>query len=374
MEFKLILKKINNTLTKDEEEIFQQWYDESEEHQEYFSQVKNNYYTSNVESVDVRKAWIELNKKTQIVPQRKRIFNRYFIAAASVAAILVLATGTLLLTKFFTDNQISQNGIIAPGSDRATLTLDDGQQISLAKGKYFNNSNTQSNDNSLTYSTSQANTQLSHNVLTTPRGGQFFVQLSDGTKIWLNAESQLRYPVKFLPDSPREVELVYGEAYFDVSPSTNHNGMPFSVHTKSQNIEVLGTEFNVKAYRSEKEVFTTLIEGKINVKNDQKEQIINPGQQSVTNQETLTINQVDTEPEIAWKNGLFIFDEMPLEEMMESLASWYDIEIIFKNEQKKTLIFSGSLKRTDNLNELLNNIALTGDVKFTISKKTITIE
>src|SRR5690606_33390781 len=145
--------------------------------------------------------------------------------------------------------------------------------------------------------------------LTIPRGGQFNVVLSDGTEVWLNSDTQLKYPVNFVEGQDREVELVFGEAYFDVSPSTEHGGSKFKVMNNAQEVEVLGTEFNIKAYRDDINVYTTLVEGKVVVGNGDLKQYLTPNQLSHLNLEnnSIKVRVVDVNVETSWKKGIFTF-------------------------------------------------------------------
>ena len=161
---------------------------------------------------------------------------------------------------------LNKEDIITTGSDKAVLTLEDGSNIELEKGKAFKTNVVNSNGEKLVYNKTNQ-TKITYNYLTIPRGGQYFVKLSDGTEVWLNSESQLKFPVAFIKGQTREVTLVYGEAYFAVSPSTNHNGATFKVMNQGQEVEVLGTEFNIKAYKDEINIYTTLVEGKVTVSN-----------------------------------------------------------------------------------------------------------
>ena len=150
------------------------------------------------------------------------------------------------------------------------MTLADGSKIALEKGTPVQTQNANSNGEELIYESSKNTSRLVYNYLTIPRGGQFVIKLSDGTKVWLNSASQLKFPVAFIEGESREVELVYGEAYFEVSPSTAHKGAHFQVYNKKQKVEVVGTEFNIKAYKDESNIYTTLVNGKVNVETGNK--------------------------------------------------------------------------------------------------------
>ena len=201
--------------------------------------------------------------------------------------------------------------------------------------------------------------------MTIPRGGQFTVQLSDGTKVWLNSETKIKYPISFVDGNTRRVELIYGEAYFDVSSSTDHKGSKFMVLNKSQEIEVLGTEFNVKAYRDEDFVYTTLVEGSVHVNLDNTTQELLPNQKLSldVNSSTMIVSNVDVFNEISWKDGIFSFEEESLQNIMKVLSRWYDVQVTFENNDLKNEEFIGLLRKDQSLNKIIKTIKDFGIIK-----------
>src|SRR5690606_17880247 len=262
------------------------------------------------------------------------------------------------------------------------LTLDNGNQVALEKGREYKAGKVKSNGEELVYDLAgdmyDSGNGVKYNYLTIPKGGQFFVQLSDSTEVWLNSDSKLKYPVKFRKGKTRQVELVYGEAYFKVSPSTKHNGAEFHVLTKYQEVSVLGTEFNVKAYNGEDEVSTTLVEGKVKIQKGTISEFLRPNQQSKTSSTSdfIEIKEVDLSQVISWKQGLFAFNEESLGEIMTQLARWYDVNVFFKSEQQKKFVFTGIVERTESIDKILNLIEDTsaGHIKLEIKGKTIIIK
>ncbi|MCK0131649.1 DUF4974 domain-containing protein [Flavobacteriaceae bacterium F08102] len=314
----------------------------------------------------------------KVIPLFQRRIFKYAVAA-SIA--ILIAIPIFLINKAKIKNSPNQEVTnIQSGTDKATLTLGDGSEILLEKGKTFQANNLRSNGKQLVYNAhenEEDRTKITYNYLSIPRGGQFFVKLEDGTQVWLNSESKLKFPTKFIDGQKRVVELIYGEAYFDVSSSTHHKGSRFKVVAKGQDIEVLGTEFNIRSYKNQDSNYTTLIEGEVNVGNNNSIVKISPGQQSVVNKNgigSISVWDVDVRYEIAWKNGLFMFHKESLESILETLSRWYDLEVVFKTEEKKREVFSGMLKRTSTVTELLNNIEKTGDVKFIIENGRITVK
>ena len=378
MEFKLILKKIYNTLTAEERQIFDAWYNESNEHRIYFHRVKKNYLNG-LKEVDLNKGWRGVTLK--IGTRKKR--QTFFKYAAAIA--MLFATGLLWLYNSKEtlipgpeQSVVTTKNTIEVGTDKATLTLDDGSQIALEKGGVYETEKASSNGERLVYKETAKTAEKTdaQNILTIPRGGQFFVILADGTKIWVNSETQLKYPVTFTKNKTREVELVYGEAYFEVSPSSEHNGSNFIVHTEGQEVEVLGTEFNIKAYKTEDQITTTLVEGKVLVENGRNAENLAPGQQSQLNRSSqeLTTSSVDVFDEVSWKRGFFSFKKRSLEDIMKVLSRWYDVDVVFQNEEMKELTFNGIFRRTQNIDEILNIMRNTNEVNYEINKKTITMK
>ena len=311
-------------------------------------------------------------------------FKSYMVYA--IAASLVI----FLVVRIFNPNANGETEIYTTivaeqpliiGTDKAILTLGDGTSIALGKGKNYDNKNVVSNGERVVYQHDDektAETIKTYNYLTIPRGGHFFVKLSDGTQVWLNSETQLKYPVNFVKGEPRQVELVYGEAYFDVSSSTSHEGSSFRVTSKGQNIEVLGTEFNVKAYQDEKLTYTTLVEGKVAITlEDNKSYILKPGQQSVLNEtaNALSITSVNVYGETSWRKGVFSFKNLALKDIMTVLSRWYDVEVVFKNSATENIKFNGVLSKHQDLEKVLTTIQNTGFIKaFKIENKKVIIE
>ncbi|WP_417370375.1 FecR family protein [Gelidibacter japonicus] len=357
MEFNLIIKKLNNTLSESETIIFNKWYNESEVHRVYFDKVKNGYKNDAI-PVDIESGWKTIEKRIKPAPASKSIYFKYAFAASIVLMVS--------LTFIFQNNSVVNsdppvivNNNVEIGSDKVTLTLEDGTIVFIEKGQQYTLNNLESDGENLIYkeSTDKAAT-LSYNYLTIPRGEQFFIKLSDGTKIWLNSESQLKYPVQFISGETRTVELVYGEAYFDVSPSRHHNGAKFKVVNTSQDVEVIGTQFNIKAYNDDTSVYTTLVEGKVIVNIDGEWQELNLNDQLNLNKDdqTFSIKKVDVRDEISWKDGIFSFERTPLKDIMKVLSRSYDVEVVFENKSLEDVKFFGAIGKDQPIEEILESI------------------
>ena len=189
------------------------------------------------------------------------------------------------------------------------------------------------------------------------------MELSDGTKVWLNSDSKIKYPVRFEGSKTRVVELLYGEAYFEVSPGTENGGAAFDVLTRNQNIRVLGTKFNVKAYNNENTVATTLVEGRVAVANGGGLKILKPNDQSLVHDgaEQIEILRVDAIREVSWVNNLFVFEEESLETIMKEISRWYNVETVFQSMEKKKLTFTAVLERNKKIEEVLELFEATSE-------------
>ncbi|MTH15624.1 DUF4974 domain-containing protein [Flavobacterium sp. LC2016-01] len=298
--------------------------------------------------------------ETEAIPLRP-FYTRTSFRVAVAASVAMLISITLLFnTAKNAKNTIPAvaNKNILIGTDKATLTLEDGSVIALEKGKGYATGNVSSNGEKLIYNAKNHSAAIANNFLTIPRGGQFFVQLADSTRVWLNSESQLKYPVAFVDGETRQVELVYGEAYFEVSPSTKHKGSKFKVKTSMQNVEVIGTEFNIKAYKDESTIYTTLVKGKVAVSNVNNKEILAPNEQSriSKNADNIAISEVDVYNEISWRKGLFVFKGMPLKDIAKVLSRWYDTDIEFADPALGNVKFNGVLNKNQKLEDILTTI------------------
>lgn len=377
MEFQLIIKKLKNKLSSEEKAVFDKWYNASAEHRAYYKKISIDH-TKKKGAVKTDDAWKSISSKLN--GKKGRPMWKIAVAAAAIGTIAL--SGLFELANNQPTSSTSNPITSAPieiGDDKAILTLGNGTDIVLTN-KSFQNAHTKSNGSQLIYDSIHPGPKekaIVYNYLTVPCGGEFFVKLSDGTKIWLNSESKLKYPVQFTGNS-RKVELLYGEAYFDVSPSTEHNGADFIVTTKNQTVKVLGTEFNIRAYQQDQFIATTLVEGKVGVTNSLTRQQVHliPNQQAVLNIETnkLSVHHVDPKNIIGWKNGFFNFQNKSLKDIMVVLSRWYDIRVIFENQELKDKRFNGSFKKTQKIENILESIQKTRKASFKIEGKQIIIK
>ncbi|MES2873567.1 MAG: FecR family protein [Bacteroidota bacterium] len=276
---------------------------------------------------------------------------------------------------------VQKKEIITPGGDKAILTLSDGSTIILdhAKNGLLANqagvSIQKTSDGKLLYtfsnaagSSSQASTaSVIYNKIETPAGGKYQINLPDGSTVWLNASSSLRFPALFAGNT-REVELT-GEAYFDVAKNKNK---PFKVSTKDQIVEVLGTQFNINSYSDEGEIKTTLIEGSVKIIYKDKVVLLGPGQQFQPSNSVIKVVEADTEEVVAWKNGYFLFKDEDIRSIMRKVSRWYNVEVNYAGDIPD-VGFGGNISRSKDIEEVLNALQLTNAVHFKVEGRRITV-
>ncbi|PQB07737.1 hypothetical protein BST83_11665 [Polaribacter filamentus] len=363
---KLIVKYLTNSATTTDLDTLSNWIS-NPANERLFKEYVKTYYAiiCSMNNTDYQKTVEELLRAIRNEKSFVRRLKTNAIYKYAAAAVIVFGLGYFFNNSLFNASSETTSIIvntIKPGTDKATLTLEDGSQIVLEKGASFQTQNANSNGEEIVYNNAatknqkpKTTNQIAYNYLTIPRGGEFFIKLSDGTQVWLNSESQLKYPVSFVEGKTRVVELVYGEAYFDVSPSTEHKGSKFKVFNKFQEIEVLGTQFNIQAYRDETNIYTTLVEGRVLVSLEGIKQGLRPNQQSKLNtiDNTIKVENVDVYNEISWKDGVFSFDRKPLKEIMKIFARWYDLELILNTKSIENKRFYGALDKDQPIEDIL---------------------
>ncbi len=384
---KCIIKYISKSATSKDFDTLLKWVEYPNNRLIFKEYLKDHYAImfsiNDPDAKDVTEKVLKEIRNEKYRMHRRRFQNVFKYAAAAIF-IGLLISGFFFKDKFLNGTEeetpeVITNNIIVPGSDKATLTLDDGSQIALEEGKSYEKGNVKSDGEKIVYTSGKSKvSNIEYHYLTIPRGGEFFLILPDGTKVWLNSDSQLKYPVSFIEGEKRKVELVYGEAYFDVSPSAEHNGSEFIVSNQYQQVEVLGTEFNVKAYKDESNIYTTLAEGNVVVHFDGFErQNITPGQQSNWNPyvKEFSVDIVNVYNEISWRYGVFSFDGKPLKEIVKTLSRWYDVDFIFLNKTIGDVEFVGVLRKNKKLEDIILNLKNFGVIEgYKIKNKTIIIK
>ena len=382
----LIKNYLEDNLSVAEEEELRVWLDESPKHRETFQRIRDKkilfakleYRQRQEKETD----WKVICRKTGIGSSRRL----WYIRVARYAAVFFgLCLGVWLYFRV----QVSQPqestlaaismDTICPGYKQAYIELKSGERIALG-----NTGNKQEKriegivlkeekDGVMILpgdSLADKAVAVEKSWIVVPRGGEYQLILPDGTKVWLNSASKLKYPVAFT-GGQRKVFLE-GEAYFEVAADTVH---PFLVETSGMSVTVLGTGFNVMAYPEEMEAAVTLVHGKVGVQTDHRQQILQPDEQYVYQTTTRrgTVRKVDVSQYVDWKDGILNFDSMPLEELTRRLGRWYDVDFFFVAEELKTLKYSGAFKKYNDIRYVLNIIEEITNVQFVLNERTIVV-
>ena len=313
---------------------------------------------------------------------RKNRRMKTIIRYAAILTLPIVAAGIFLLQKNDRQTIVSISEVIKPGEHKAVLITGGGERITLSdstlspiqeqNGMIVNVTN-----NKVSYILPEDSlcTQGSpiFNTLQIPRGGEYFLTLADGTEVWLNAETEIRYPVQFTGD--KRVVYLDGEAYFTVAPDKNK---PFTVVSTHASVSVLGTQFNFRAYPDERDVQTTLVSGSVIMQSEKYKQQIKlvPGEQGVLekNSAKLMKQEVNTYLYTAWKDGRFAFRDARLEDLFNILARWYDLSVFYQSPEAKDIRFTGDLNKTDDFKSILKIIEQNERVIFTVNQRTVFIQ
>lgn len=300
--------------------------------------------------------------------QTRRVRTIRWVAAVAAMWVLVLGV-TLWLTRNKDENantQLATSNIISAGEKKARLTFADGSTVEVSEKNTHvlkeKGVDIEYKDGEISYVATVKPAGTVYNELEVPRGGECMIKLDDGTRVWVNAETKLKYPVTFVGEN-REV-ILEGEAFFDVVEDEK----PFIVKTSFGDVRVLGTAFGISAYSNEPESYTTLVRGKVSVgTKDAAPIVILPGEQVITSKDGKMVKQeVDAEEFVGWKDGIYVFKEKSLGDIMTTLERWYNISVVFQDEDLKELPFTGNLKRYDNINVFFDALTRTGDLKYRV--------
>lgn len=379
IDFAIIWKKLHFSISSKDQDVLDNWLNESKSHQEFYNNVKA-FYSNNQEFIgfdgDYRKALKIVNSK---IHGNKLSKKRTIAWISSVASVIVILGSIIGI--WIKQNEARQSEAVLSlesGVAKATLILDNGKSYDLQEGNTIAIDEAaaviSNQGKSLQYVGNEANVRkLKYNTLKVPRGGEFFVILSDSTKVWINSETTLKYPVRFLGNE-RRVELI-GEAFFEVNKDT---ARPFRVVSGEQTVQALGTSFNISSYKEDSLIFTTLVDGKVIVmlnENSQINQILLPSYQSYLykNQAQISQRKVNVSEYVAWKDGWFCFNNQSLDRMMSTLSKWYNVDVDFRNESTRKIKFTGTLKRYDNFEKVLIMLQKTHEIETIIEGRQLTI-
>jgi ferric-dicitrate binding protein FerR (iron transport regulator) len=360
----LILKLGKGTLSTQERELLEHWYvewaandslDLSEQQLNAALNRLDQSFTDGVERNEPLRIWRPILR---------------------IAAIFIFIAFCGILFKYYTlrkeETQIEYAAKILPGKTGATLRLADGRKVNLNKvtegnvAKLGGVNIKNNNKGQLVYQlTGDPTGRRELNTLSTSFGHQYQLVLPDGTLVWLNAASSLTYPAHFDGEKERKV-ILSGQAYFEVAKDKNH---PFIVSTTGQQVEVLGTHFDICAFPEDKDQVTTLVEGSVKI----NDHLLKPNQQAIRIKENITVKPVDARTVIAWKDGLFVFNDERLEMVMSKIARWYNVKVTYLEGANKDYLYGGTVSRYDNLSTVLKKLEAAGDMHYEIKNRTIFI-
>ena len=373
----LIRRKIQQQpLSPQEEEELHKWCSECAENASFYERMRNEkelaQSVNRYLATDTAQRWAEFHSKHI---QRKNKIRPIWRAWS--AAVLLLAIGISVLLYFYKRDAshssigrgtlVNHDSMPSPGSNRATLVWADGSHIELSgshSGLIVGKELAYEDGSQL----SKAKTAFA--TLKTPKGGQYRIELPDGTKVWLNAASSLQYPAHF--DGDQRKVMLSGEAYFEVAHNTKQ---PFVVETSRQHLSVLGTVFNINAYEDEEQTTTTLLEGKVALQSKNKMEkpiLLEPGKQSILMADQFKVIAVDKQDAVAWKEGKFVFNGSDIYTVMRQIERWYDVEVTYEGDIANVL-FTGSLSRFADIRMVAEKLELTREIKLTIQGRRITV-
>ena len=382
---RLIRHSLTGELSEQERVELEAWLRDSEEHQVLFEKIKKEIRISSesslFRSLNDEVAWQKF--KTTTRERKRRVYVRRILTYAAVIVLPLAVVAVFLFLNREKDTlPIASERVvkITPGGPRAVLITADqtihelngvqGQrEIEVEKGVVIKQGGANLEYDSLGAPVQEVT--LAMNTLKIPRGGEFRLKLSDGTNVYLNSASELKYPVRF--DEKERKVCLSGEAYFEV---TKDSDRPFYVVTEEVQVRVYGTEFNVNTHQPGK-VHTVLVDGKVGIKKRGMtgEITMKPGELASfdRNAGTFEVKEVDVRQYVVWKDGYFTFENESLEQILNTLSLWYDVDVFFQSESAKQLVFTGYMKRYNDISEILNAITEVVGVNFTINGKTIIV-
>lgn len=371
-------------INKNREKLIRRYLSNEASEQElmaFFEEMKDETFVALLRTIEEEQ---QQDSETKHRSHTRTLFMRW-----AAAACLAIGLGLSMYTYHYKGSnppassavQASLSGIENPKRDRASLTLSNGDIIALdtiSLGTFTQDDHFRISKNAtgeIIYESLASPTTVpgpvANHTIHTANGAQFKVHLSDGTTVWLNASSSLTFPSHF--DGQERRVTLSGEGYFEVA---KQQGKPFIVASRGQEVEVLGTHFNIQAYDDDEAVKTALLEGSVNVVNKQTQKKIKltPGEQSILQEGTFRSSAVNVEQAIAWKNGSFVFQNEDLKSIMRKIARWYDVEISYEDPQAIAgKRFSGSISRFSNAEEVLEMLVLTEAFQFKVAGRRVII-
>lgn len=374
----LIIKFLKDELNAQEKRALELWLNASPANRELLESFRNTAAVQQeinyIDAVDTHKGWEEISKQMQVKPVKAFFWNK--IRKYSAAAILLITTGIGLYYYTAKNNNGKPNGTLAsqdimPGGQKAVLQLADGSSLDLGSNKFLLKGENgevamSASKGTLYFGNNKGSRAKGYNLLKTPRAGEYKMILPDGTKVWLNASSTLRFPASFNREE-RHVQLT-GEAYFEVA---HNKDLPFRVSFNNTEVEVLGTHFNINTFG--KQSRTTLVEGSVKVTEAGKQQLLKPGEEAIVNDGKVAIHKTDTYKSIAWKEGAFYFQDDLMTDIMDQVFRWYNVEIIYKGKPG-TKRYSGNIRRQATLKQVLEMLNAVSGTEFSLEDRTVTVD
>lgn len=375
----LLQKYFSGTIMPDEQRLLDSWMKEKEEHKQLFDRLRKDTRFAEeygiFREVDTTRAWETFRVKNGLRRQRRMTT---WIKYVAVIALPLLVAGVWLLYPRGGEQSIpvAQNTKIVKREESPVLEVVGGGKVILEKEKdkmieAGRGVDVQQSSGMLVYSDSVVSEYVDTNVLRIPKGGEFKLQLADGTRVYLNSATDLRYPVAFT--GPERRVYLKGEAYFEVAKDVEH---PFIVVTDDVQVRVYGTSFNVNTLGADG-VRTVLVEGKVGIRGQDldREYVLKPNELAFydRNSRDMKIETVDPDLYTLWRKGIFVFERETLENIMNTLSLWYDMEVFFQSESAKQLHFSGHMKRYEQIEDILHAITDATGVVFTINDRTVCV-
>lgn len=369
----LIFAELKGTISPAEQQELNRWKEESPDHQELCRQYLSTDFLARkfrfIEENNAGDAYREFEQKVTRRERRRKI-RLYRYAAAAV--ILLLATGSgLLFHRHFPDEPMLTAEQILPGCTKAILTLENGKQVDISEKNYMAYIANEIPEATHRGEGQEAADTTAFHSITIPRGGEYALTLGDGSRLWMNSESEIRIPVHFAA-SQREVYMK-GEIFFDIARDTS---CPFIVNTTQSSIRVMGTSFNIKDYQDEDFLEATLVTGNIVFHHSGNNACLLPGEQlrlDKKNGQTF-ITKVDAQQYCAWKNGRFVFEKQRLEDIMNTIARWYNIRVFYENPSLKEILFTGNMKRYEDLGQVIDLLKMINRIGIEVNGDQVVIK
>ncbi|AZS29543.1 FecR family protein [Butyricimonas faecalis] len=375
---RLIAEELTGTIDERDRAVLTRWLDEDERHRKEYTNILESLKTGNEVCKDQERGRQIMESRWRTVKSHTIRKTVRWITWSKYAAVILLFVSMGIFWFVNEEEQEVENVAVTKiehGSMKAQLVLANGRRVDLVPETNLQleeegGTRILTLDNMVKYSGMDSlvgqSTEVKYNTLIVPRGGEFSLELADGTRVWLNTESKLRYPVAFTGDE-RRVEMD-GEVYFEVAKNREK---PFVVTVNGVDIRVLGTSFNVSAYQED--VVTTLVTGKVQLKKGDEQVVLLPNQQAIWSDDKFKVKQVDARNYVLWKEGIFYFEDVDLEMILDDMARWYNVNIFYVNPTLKKMKFSVEIKRYEDINEILRRIEQTKRVKFEIKDRTINV-